>query len=175
MNREEEKAVEWYPFLLDHLFCWPFIGCGAHIHISASLGAVVPVQGLKTNGSKGGKDSISSCNSEFYMGLKVWTGRAKPMGLILLLGCLWSSSQRDSCTGSHVQWEAKCVQPCFLALRPIGIEWAAPMLLNPEKQGGCCQTHSGGAVPLVVPRIYGLLGGELACLGQVCARTSWTG
>lgn len=70
MNREEEKVIECYPFLLDPLFCRPFTGRGAHGHISAPLGAVVPVQCLKTNGSKGGKGSISSSNPRILHGTR---------------------------------------------------------------------------------------------------------
>lgn len=139
MKRDEEKAVECYSFLPDPLFCWPFIRPGAYL----CLGAVVPIQYLKTNGSKGGQGSISSCNSGFYMGLKFWTGRAWWASSCCSGACGLVYSETHALVAMSSE-KLSVSQPCFLALRPAGIEWAAPMLLSPEKQGGGCQTPSGG-------------------------------
>lgn len=139
----------------------------------APLGAVVPVQCLKTNGNKGAKAASAVATQNFIWDSKFEQGEPSWWAsscCLCVCGLVYSethalvamSSGRLS-VSSPVCWPWG--QLAFNELHP-GYWTLKDRVAVPDSQWG--------AVPLVVPRIWGLLGGELACLGQVCARSSWT-
>lgn len=168
-KREEEKAVECCHFLLDPFFCWPFTGHRSYLPpwqqwCQSSVSR--PVEAKEAKETSAVATQNFTWNSKFEQ--REPSQRASSCSLAVC-GLVYSKAHALVAMSSG---KLSVSSPVFWPWGQLAFNELHPCYWTLENRVAAAKL-TVGAVPLVVPRIWGLLGGELAGLGPVCARTSW--